>query len=90
MLTAQAPAPRMDGLAVPSHGLKLLSGTANRPLAERLRGAGASIALLAGSGSTVFGIFESRPDVSTLGFPADVRVITTWTSDRVERVTVDR
>jgi ribose-phosphate pyrophosphokinase len=36
MLTAQAPAPRMDGLAVPSHGLKLLSGTANRPLAEEI------------------------------------------------------
>ena len=35
-LTAQAPAPRMDGLAVPSHGLKLLSGTANRPLAEEI------------------------------------------------------
>src|SRR6185437_16121524 len=27
---------RMDGLAVPSHGLKLLSGTANRPLAEEI------------------------------------------------------
>ncbi len=36
MLTAQAPAPRMDGLAVPSHGLKLLTGTANRPLAEEI------------------------------------------------------
>jgi ribose-phosphate pyrophosphokinase len=28
----------MDGLAVPSHGLKLLSGTANRPLAEEVAG----------------------------------------------------
>src|SRR4029079_3187415 len=28
--------PRMDGLAVPSHGLKLLSGTANRGLAEEI------------------------------------------------------
>jgi hypothetical protein len=46
--------------------------------------------MLAGSGSTVFGIFKSPPDVATLGFGADVRVITTWTSDRVERVTVDR
>src|ERR671926_60318 len=26
----------MDGLAVPSHGLKLLSGSANRELAERI------------------------------------------------------
>ncbi len=36
MLTAQAPAPRMDGLAVPSHGLKVLSGNANRSLAEEI------------------------------------------------------
>jgi ribose-phosphate pyrophosphokinase len=28
------PAPAMDGLAVPSRGLKLMSGSANRPLAE--------------------------------------------------------
>ena len=59
-------------------------------LTERLLGAGASIAMLAGSGSTVFGVFESPPDVRSLGFGADVRVITTWTSDRVERVTVNR
>src|SRR5688500_20287198 len=26
----------MDGLAVPSHGFKLLSGTGNRPLAEEI------------------------------------------------------
>src|SRR5262249_49737970 len=59
-------------------------------LTERFLGAGASIAMLAGSGSTVFGIFESAPDIASLGFGTDVRVITTWTSDRVERVTVDR
>ena len=59
-------------------------------MTERLLGAGASIAMLAGSGSTVFGIFESPPDVASLGFGADVRVITAWTSDRVERVTVNR
>jgi 4-diphosphocytidyl-2-C-methyl-D-erythritol kinase len=59
-------------------------------LSERLRAAGASIALLAGSGSTVFGVFDTSPDAASMGFDADVRVITTWTSDRVERVTVDR
>ena len=32
----------MDGLAVPSHGLKLLSGTANRPLAEEIAESSAS------------------------------------------------
>jgi len=59
-------------------------------IAERLRGGGASIALLAGSGSTVFGIFEETPDVASLRLGDDVRVITTWTSDRVERVTIDQ
>jgi 4-diphosphocytidyl-2-C-methyl-D-erythritol kinase len=59
-------------------------------LTERLRAAGASIALLAGSGSTVFGVFDAPPDVASIGFGGTVRVITTWTSDRVERVTVDR
>jgi 4-diphosphocytidyl-2-C-methyl-D-erythritol kinase len=59
-------------------------------LTERLLGAGAVIAMLAGSGSTVFGVFETPPDAATLGLGHGVRVITTWTSDRVERVTVDR
>jgi len=59
-------------------------------LTERLRAAGASIALLAGSGSTVFGVFDTPPDVTSMGFDGNVRVITTFTSDRVERVTVDR
>jgi 4-diphosphocytidyl-2-C-methyl-D-erythritol kinase len=59
-------------------------------LTERFRAAGASIALLAGSGSTVFGVFDTPPNIATLGFDGTVRVITTWTSDRVERVTVDR
>jgi 4-diphosphocytidyl-2-C-methyl-D-erythritol kinase len=59
-------------------------------ITERFRATGASIALLAGSGSTVFGIFGTAPDVASLGFDPGVRVITTWTSDRVERVTVDR
>jgi 4-diphosphocytidyl-2-C-methyl-D-erythritol kinase len=59
-------------------------------LTERLRAAGASIALLAGSGSTVFGVFDAPPDVASMGFDGNVRVIATWTSDRVERVTVDR
>jgi 4-diphosphocytidyl-2-C-methyl-D-erythritol kinase len=59
-------------------------------LTERFQAAGASIALLAGSGSTVFGIFDAPPDVASIGLDASVRAITTWTSDRVDRVTIDQ
>jgi 4-diphosphocytidyl-2-C-methyl-D-erythritol kinase len=59
-------------------------------ITDRLRRAGASIALLAGSGSTVFGIFDAVPDAASIGLDASERVITTWTSDRVERVTIDQ
>jgi len=38
----------------------------------------------------VFGIFDTPPRVASIGLDDTVRVITTWTSDRVERVTVDR
>lgn len=58
-------------------------------LAGVFRAAGATIALLAGSGSTVFGIFDAPPDPASMKFAADVRVIRTKTSDRVERVTVE-
>jgi 4-diphosphocytidyl-2-C-methyl-D-erythritol kinase len=59
-------------------------------LASGFRRAGARIALLAGSGSTVFGIFETEPVIASMQFDGSVRVITTWTSDRVERVTVEQ
>lgn len=58
-------------------------------LAGVFRAAGATIALLAGSGSTVFGVFDAPPDPASMKFAADVRVIRTKTSDRVERVTVE-
>jgi 4-diphosphocytidyl-2-C-methyl-D-erythritol kinase len=59
-------------------------------LADGFRRAGATFALLAGSGSTVFGIFEGEPGPGSLEFDGSVRVITTWTSGRVERVTVEQ
>jgi 4-diphosphocytidyl-2-C-methyl-D-erythritol kinase len=58
-------------------------------LAGVFRAAGATIALLAGSGSTVFGVFVSPPAPASMAFAAGVRVIHTKTSDRVERVTVE-
>ncbi len=57
---------------------------------EGFRAAGAAIALLAGSGSTVFGIFGAAPAVSSMKVGDNVRMISTWTSDRVERVTVEQ
>ncbi len=59
-------------------------------LTQRLRRAGARIALLAGSGSTVFGIFDAAPDLAALQASANVRFIAARTSDRVERVTVEQ
>jgi 4-diphosphocytidyl-2-C-methyl-D-erythritol kinase len=57
---------------------------------DGFRAAGAAIALLAGSGSTVFGIFNGPAGVESIQLGNDVRVISTWTSDRVERVTVEQ
>ena len=57
---------------------------------NRLRSAGAAVALLAGSGSSVFGAFDVAPAFGAIGLDSDTRVIATWTSDRVERVTVEQ
>ena len=57
---------------------------------NRFRRANARIALLSGSGSTVFAVFDDPPDLAAIGLDDDVHAISTWTSDRVERVTVDQ
>jgi 4-diphosphocytidyl-2-C-methyl-D-erythritol kinase len=55
-------------------------------LVDELRAAGATVALLAGSGSSVFGVFESEPDAAAIARSAGVSAITTRTSDVVARV----
>ncbi|MFI5230761.1 MAG: 4-(cytidine 5'-diphospho)-2-C-methyl-D-erythritol kinase, partial [Gemmatimonadales bacterium] len=55
-------------------------------LVDELRAAGARVALLAGSGSSVFGIFDTAPDAAAIARRAGVSAIATRTSDRVERV----
>jgi 4-diphosphocytidyl-2-C-methyl-D-erythritol kinase len=49
-----------------------------------LRAAGASMADMTGSGSVVFGIFESRPDASALGRATGGQVLLTQTTLNVE------
>lgn len=57
---------------------------------DRFRRANSRIALLSGSGSTVFGVFDGVPEVAAMGLGDDVRTITTWTSERVERVSIEQ
>lgn len=62
-------------------------------LVDELRAAGATLALLAGSGSSVFGVFESPPDAAAIARSAGVSAITTRTSEvaaRVVRAELDR
>ncbi len=54
---------------------------------ERLESAGARIARMSGSGSTVFGVFEGPPPVRE-GFTTEASVVRTATSSRVVQVEV--
>lgn len=51
-----------------------------------LRSMDATVAMLAGSGSTVFGVFDDDPDPAAVVRATGVDVIRTCTSERVERV----
>lgn len=57
-------------------------------LVDRLASADTLIAMMSGSGSTVFGIFAERPDVAALGGPG-VRLVETRTSERVFPVEIE-
>jgi 4-diphosphocytidyl-2-C-methyl-D-erythritol kinase len=46
---------------------------------EALVAAGARLALMSGSGSTVFGVFDRRPPADLAGLPAGVRLVSTRT-----------
>ena len=53
-----------------------------------LRESGARIAMMSGSGSALFGIFDSEPDAAALGRETACRAIATQTAAAVEAVTV--
>ena len=59
-------------------------------LVDELAAHNARIAMLSGSGATVFGIFDEQPDLATTTRRDGVTVLTTRTSDRVVGVTLDQ
>lgn len=59
-------------------------------LVDELRAHGAVIAMLSGSGSTVFGIFDEMPDAAAIARSTGHSALATQTSDRVVRVELDR
>jgi len=58
-------------------------------LVDVLAAAGARPAMMSGSGSTVFGVFESPPDLAALSRSSEATPILTTTSARVVRVAID-
>jgi 4-diphosphocytidyl-2-C-methyl-D-erythritol kinase len=57
---------------------------------DELDAAGATVAMMSGSGSAVFGIFLAPPDAAAVARATGFRVTETRTSERVVRVEVDR
>ena len=58
-------------------------------LVDELAAIGAAPAMMSGSGSTVFGVFEEVPDVAALARSTGLSPIVTATSARVVRVDLD-
>lgn len=58
-------------------------------LVDELASFGAAPAMMSGSGSTVFGVFEAMPDVSALTRGTGLSPLVTMTSSRVVRVDLD-
>jgi 4-diphosphocytidyl-2-C-methyl-D-erythritol kinase len=59
-------------------------------LVDELRAVGAGLAMLSGSGSTVFGVFEDKPDAAAVTRSSGFGTIQTSTSDRVVGVEVEQ
>jgi 4-diphosphocytidyl-2-C-methyl-D-erythritol kinase len=59
-------------------------------LVGELDAAGAALAMMSGSGSTVFGIFAEPPDAARVARSTGIAVTETRTSERVVRVALDR
>lgn len=55
---------------------------------DALRQQGALVAMMSGSGSSLFGIFEGKPNSHSLSAATGARVLTTRTAERVVRVEV--
>jgi len=58
-------------------------------LVDELAAAGASPAMMSGSGSTLFGVFAESPDTAAIARATGASPILTKTSNRVERVALD-
>lgn len=59
-------------------------------LVDELASADALVAMMSGSGSSVFGVFAQAPDAAGLARASGATIIPTRTSDRVVRVEVER
>jgi 4-diphosphocytidyl-2-C-methyl-D-erythritol kinase len=59
-------------------------------LVDELRSADAVVAMLSGSGSSVYGLFNDPPDAAAITRSTGLTTIVTRTSDRVVRVELDR
>ncbi|MEO7082735.1 MAG: 4-(cytidine 5'-diphospho)-2-C-methyl-D-erythritol kinase [Gemmatimonadaceae bacterium] len=59
-------------------------------LVDELRAVGAGLAMLSGSGSTVFGVFDDEPDAAAVARSTGQDVIQTNTSDRVVGVELEQ
>lgn len=82
-----------EGIAeIAANDLEPVVGARHHAIAtaiDVLRGAGATIAMMSGSGSTTFGIFDEAPDTESLARGTGGTVLPTRTAARVVRVRID-
>ena len=73
-------------VAIAANDFELVVGARHPEIAravEALRARGAAIAMMTGSGSTVFGVFDSAPDAGLLEQATGMRALSTHTASRV-------